>query len=242
MLPLSFLTYLCCNDDRSADFILDFGFTKDLHDDQFGAASHFSRSRCEAGAYDAGVFRSPESNLHTAIGTTPYCGPEMGAVVSGAKKIEGLDPFKQDMFACGVCLYAMITGSFPFGMNQVDRANFQKLLDGGDEAPPAQLHSKFWSHRQRVKTDQLLGGLDSGAQIKALLNQLFSAKSECRPSAAEVLQSPWLADYEPEDQSLDVLDWIDGNISEPTPGSILECLANRRQPGVLQEILASARR
>ena len=93
-----------------------------------------SRSRVDAGAYDAGVFRSPESGLHTAIGTPPYCGPEMGSVVSGSKKIAGLSPFKQDMFACGVCLYAMITGSFPFGMNQKDRSDFQKLLDNGDEA------------------------------------------------------------------------------------------------------------
>merc|ERR1711871_173489 len=120
--------------------------------------------------------------------------------------------------------------------NQADRANFEKLLDGGDGVPPAQLHSKFWTHRQRVKTDQLISGMEHGAEIKELLNSLFNAQSQCRPSAVEVLQSPWLADYEPQDQSLDVEDWVDGNISEPTPGSILECLANRRQPGVLQEI------
>ena len=217
----------------------DFGFTKDLADDQFAVASHFSRTRCEAGAYEAGVFRAPEHDLHTAIGTVPYCPPEMSAqALTGNKKMQGLDPFKQDMFACGVCLYALVAGSFPFGMSAADRVAFQKLLDSDENLPASELHSRFWAHKQRARVDQMLSQMKEGQNIKELINLLFHASADCRPSADMVLSMPWLVGYEPVDQTEVVQSWVYGDISAPPKDSILECLANRRQPNVLLEILS----
>ena len=55
-----------------------------------------------------------DGNASTVLGTAVYVAPE---VLAG----EQYDGFKVDMWACGVVLFAMVAGSYPFGAPPVPR-------------------------------------------------------------------------------------------------------------------------
>ena len=71
-----------------------------------------------SGGYEVTILGSGfdefDGNASTVLGTAVYVAPE---VLAG----EQYDGFKVDMWACGVVLFAMVAGSYPFGALPVPR-------------------------------------------------------------------------------------------------------------------------
>ena len=60
--------------------------------------------------------------LSMFCGTPSYMSPEL-------VKKQDYDGFSSDIWACGVCLFVMVNGTFPFKGNQ-DRFLFQQIMKG----------------------------------------------------------------------------------------------------------------
>ena len=104
--------------------------------------------------------------LRTACGTALYVAPE----VIGAENTAGYNGHRADMWGCGVILYEMITGRFPFedGLLMRQTVILQKIRAG------------VYSTR----------GLPAGALD--IISRLLVLDPARRATAAELLSHPWL--------------------------------------------------
>lgn len=106
-----------------------------------------------------------ERVMRSQCGTAYYLAPEIANNFSYSKPV--------DLWACGVVLYVMLAGKFPFYGDTDDK--FMRRLRGGVKFP-----EKEWN------------GISADA--KALVRGLLDAKAETRLSASEALQHRWLMD------------------------------------------------
>lgn len=124
---------------------------------------------------DFGFTRHHYGGLATTLcGTTPYYSPDLIQA-----KSRGYDPFKADVWAMGVTLFAMSTSKLPF--NQFPKKS---------HPPPAewkaflQQHMTRW-YRTRPQWDDLEDDL------KDLIDRLLEPTEEKRLTAVKTLKHPW---------------------------------------------------
>jgi len=93
----------------------------------------------------------------------------------------GYDPFDADLFACGVILFYMRTGSYPFYDATNQNSYYNRIIRGEYDA--------FWAAHEKQK--KLPKGYFS-EEFKNLLNLLFHPAKSTRPCMAEIYCHPWL--------------------------------------------------
>lgn len=106
-----------------------------------------------------------ERVMRSQCGTAYYLAPEIANNLAYAKPV--------DLWACGVVLYVMLAGKFPFFGDNDEK--FMRRLRAGVKFP-----DKEWSA--------------ISADAKALVRGLLDAKAESRLSATQALQHRWLMD------------------------------------------------
>lgn len=139
-----------------------------LLDDHFNLLlSNFSSSIELSGRDGTGVLRTINS-------TTGYSAPEIHSKVS-------YSGVAVDLFAAGVVLFILFSGTPPFGIaNSSD--NYYRLL-------AAKEYDKFWTfhNKQKKQTDFY------PAEFKSLVNALLELDPQERPTIDEVKAHPWYA-------------------------------------------------
>ena len=116
----------------------------------FGLAHQYPPA--QGGGYDRSM------PLRDRVGSKSYTAPE---VLDGL----GYDGFAADMWSCGVVLFTLLTGTFPY-----------------PDEPPANLDLRL-----------VRSGLDLPAAVVGLLDSLFEADPARRPSAGEARRHAWCA-------------------------------------------------
>lgn len=124
-----------------------------------------------------------ESVAHSQVGPCDYMSPEM-------LTLERYDGYAADMWACGVCLYAMLYGYKPFeNMDDTNANRFdntcERILNHQLIIPNAQLDDHF----REVK-------ISDGA--KKVVTGLLAHDPKRRMTMKEVLREPWFLECLPE--------------------------------------------
>jgi len=107
-------------------------------------------------------FQEPGQLLVKAVGTPTYVAPE---VISH----ETFDGLKADLWSCGVVLYAMLAGRFPFGDSQGNKAIMRRVERGVFHMP---------THISESAKD--------------LISQLLTVDPANRISLEGIMKHPWL--------------------------------------------------
>ena len=119
--------------------------------------------------------------LNHQAGSTNYAAPELA---------RGVASQRSDMFSMGVILYVMLCGRLPFSTSDKD-ATSERLgqfsrrygYDGNRRAED--------SFSPLAKCDQL-NKAGASAEVRSFLSELCAFNPLDRPTAFEVLDSPWL--------------------------------------------------
>jgi serine/threonine-protein kinase SRK2 len=114
----------------------------------------------------------------TRVGTAAYISPE----VARCRGDEAYDTEKADVWSCGVTLYCMLAGRYPFmdADHQVRLKKIQELAPADVDAALAKLPS------------------DVSADCVALLRRIFSIPPAARPTLADIMADPWFRQFLPD--------------------------------------------
>ncbi|GAB4817033.1 hypothetical protein N2152v2_004079 [Parachlorella kessleri] len=121
---------------------------------------------------------SKDENYQSApgsrVGTPAYLAPEVIANVHG----QSYDAKKADVWSCGVLLYIMVTGRYPFRQPEDER-----------QRPAQRLHAML----QRILsvTYSFPPDLTLSAACRDVISKMLVADPKQRPSIQEVLHHPW---------------------------------------------------
>jgi serine/threonine protein kinase len=131
-----------------------------------------------------------------AVGTVPYMSPQlilcyikvnMKRPEFVTRKVKKTNPFRGDIWALGVCLYLLITGSFPFPVPpNKDRKNPSLYVGVVDK----QLNSKWKSPKRKSK------------ECFHIIEDLLEPNKLRRIDIHEVIRHQWLKDLTDEDLKL----------------------------------------
>lgn len=111
----------------------------------------------------------------TYCGTEPYMAPEI--LRRNSRGFRCYNPICSDIWSLGICLYAMLTRTFPFKMNLSQRGLFKAQV------------MRRW-HFPRSMRENL------SEEIKDLVCHMLDPESERRITINGVLQHPWLTGNE----------------------------------------------
>lgn len=121
----------------------------------------------------ADIFDTLDSDEHFCTGSVTSLPPEVFSSSSTSLKSFSGDSFelkkKQDIWALGVTLYAMITGKLPFSDDFLPRLQYSILA--GDYKPLPD---------------------NTCPEIKSVISKLLLKNPEERPSIQELLENPWV--------------------------------------------------
>jgi len=124
-----------------------------------------------------------ESVARSKVGPCDYMSPEM-------LSMEPYDGYAADMWACGVCLYAMLYGYKPFtDANDTDDNRFDNTCDRILNQPVAIHDARIDRHFQEVEISD---------PVKELLTGLLNHDPKQRMTMHEVLTYPWFLECLPE--------------------------------------------
>jgi Protein kinase domain. len=84
-------------------------------------------------------------------------------------------PGPADIYACGIILYFMLTGTFPYGKASEEDVLFKKYIHH---------NAQFWKEVKK-KYKMSVG-------LVELLNGILNLKTECRYTFEEILTSKWI--------------------------------------------------
>uniref|UniRef100_A0A061SEX4 Serine threonine-protein kinase n=1 Tax=Tetraselmis sp. GSL018 TaxID=582737 RepID=A0A061SEX4_9CHLO len=141
----------------------------------------FEVKLCDFGfAKESGV----DSSTHSCVGTLLCMAPEM-------LKNSAYDGKKADIWSCGVMLYAMVAGRFPF-------------WHPDDDSIGPHARRMRWMDRILCEPLVLPPILGISPVCWDLITRIMHPNPEARPSLKEIQQHPFLALYE---------DWIQGSTS-----------------------------
>jgi len=114
--------------------------------------------------------------LFTNLGTPPYMSPEV------IRSNDGYSGIAADVWSCGVFLYAMLMGTFPF-----------KFQDSGNDTMEFR---DLWIQQTKYKWDdqkhtkRLIRFISPEA--KDMLDQIFQPDKQARVSIPKIRQHPWM--------------------------------------------------
>lgn len=111
----------------------------------------------------------------TYCGTEPYMAPEI--LRRNSRGFRCYNPLYSDIWSLGICLYAMLTRTFPFKMNLSQRGLFKAQV------------ARRW-HFPKALRENL------SDEIKDLVCHLLDPEADRRITINGVLQHPWLAGNE----------------------------------------------
>lgn len=116
--------------------------------------------------------RGGDDLMYTACGTPFYCAPE---IINGA--LEGYSGYKIDAWSCGILLYLLLTGKFPF---QDDGSNNTLAL------------------YERINRCEVEYPSSISAEARDLISCLLTKDSKRRYSLEQVKRHPWFCiNFEP---------------------------------------------
>lgn len=119
------------------------------------------------------------------VGTTQYLPPEM-------LQFKDYRAFKCDLFSAGVCLFMMVTGSYPYRFAASSKCNLFKALQ--DPQPKA-----FWSYH--TKAQDLPRGYYS-TQFRDLIKRMLKEEPNQRLNLEQVRNHPWMKGQMPTREEL----------------------------------------
>ena len=115
--------------------------------------------------------------LSSAKGTRPYFLPEMH---SG----KAYNAFEADLFALGVTLFIMVTGSFPFSSASEDDKLYALIIEENLD--------EFWNIHEELLQDRTHGlRIAFKKEFKSLINSMLANESKNRLSVKEIKSHPW---------------------------------------------------
>lgn len=137
-----------------------------------------------------------QSPPNTCIGTVVYFAPEIIRVIVDANK--EYDARKSDIWSCGIVLYAMVSGGFPFGETTQASSPRNSLLS---PTSPINLHKTL--KNMLSKKYNRIEGISEGCAD--LIDRLLEPNPSDRISITEVMQHPWFK----EDLHVDLAEFND---------------------------------
>ncbi|KAL2905780.1 Serine/threonine-protein kinase SAPK1 [Bienertia sinuspersici] len=152
------------------------------------------------------------SQPKSTVGTPAYIAPE----VLSRKEYDGKIA---DVWSCGVTLYVMLVGAYPFEDSE-DPRNFKNTI--------ARILSVHYSIPDYVRVSK---------DCNHLLSRIFVANPEKRISIEELKKHPWFLKNLPEEYKegglYDTLNAKDTEVSSQDEAEILSIIQEARKPGVL---------
>ena len=131
---------------------------------------------------------SAEENTFTTIGTPCYMSPEV--LTTGTTK-KGYNAKRADVWACGVLLFAMLYGAFPFDSTDHDPNSITTVHDILEQQLGALTKDQKWN----------LPGVDLellSPECQDLLRRIFTIDPNKRISVADIKRHPWYRQDLPE--------------------------------------------
>lgn len=108
------------------------------------------------------------NRLKSYRGTMTYMAPE----IKEGKQYDGREI---DVFSCGVILFIIVQGIFPFKEAKKDEYFYNLLLQGKKE--------QYWKK---------VGGEGLSAEFKDLILSIFSYDGNKRPTVKQIREHPWM--------------------------------------------------
>ena len=124
---------------------------------------------------------SAEENTFTTIGTPCYMSPEV--LTTGTTK-KGYNAKRADVWACGVLLFAMLFGAFPFDSTDHDPNSITTVHDILEQQLASLAKEQKWK----------LPGVDLdlvSSQCQDLLRRIFTIDPAKRIAIEDIKQHPW---------------------------------------------------
>jgi serine/threonine-protein kinase SRK2 len=124
---------------------------------------------------------SAEENTFTTIGTPCYMSPEV--LTTGTTK-KGYNAKRADVWACGVLLFAMLFGTFPFDSTDHDPNSITTVHDILEQQLASLAKEQKWK----------LPGVDLdllSSQCQDLLRRIFTIDPAKRIAIGEIKKHPW---------------------------------------------------
>ena len=116
--------------------------------------------------------------IHERSGTERYMSPE---AFRGTSLVKGYDGCKADIFALGIILFIMVSGSPPFAKASSDDAWYRPALAGNWD--------KFWAFKEKRRS--------FNPEFKKLMTSLLSANPESRLTPQKIRESAWYRNVTP---------------------------------------------
>ncbi|KAF5839520.1 kinase-like domain-containing protein [Dunaliella salina] len=121
-----------------------------------------------------------QSNMYTQIGTPVYMSPQL---INSKTTDKGYDAQKADVWACGILLFVMMLGMFPF--------------EHSDHPDPnsSQAHAEVWLQQIKTNWREAPRIAESAKKLSPecqdLLDKMFDLDEEKRISIREIRAHPW---------------------------------------------------
>jgi len=129
-----------------------------------------------------------EHLVGTAVGSEAYMSPELKQLLNccASPGFRGVDPRKADIWALGVCLFAMVAGFFPLGADRNREAGQLALaaLCAASREGRCGVSAIYASYGRACLLSK---------PLVALLNALLSVDPNQRPAASDICASAWLS-------------------------------------------------
>jgi serine/threonine-protein kinase SRK2 len=127
--------------------------------------------------------RWEEASTHTTCGTPAYMPPE---VLEQMMADVGYDPRAADVWSCGVFLYVLLLGKFPFSQGVRGKAEFETHYR-------SMLEQIYLLHsgNSTAMMAQVWGDAQLSEECKDLLNGMLAVSSADRLTVEKVIRHPW---------------------------------------------------
>ncbi|KAL2905790.1 Serine/threonine-protein kinase SAPK2 [Bienertia sinuspersici] len=179
---------------------------------EYAAGGELFERICTAGRFSEDESAVLHSQPKSTVGTPAYIAPE----VLSRKEYDGKIA---DVWSCGVTLYVMLVGAYPFEDSE-DPRNFKNTI--------ARILSVHYSIPDYVRVSK---------DCNHLLSRIFVANPEKRISIEELKKHPWFLKNLPEEYKegglYDTLNAKDTEVSSQDEAEILSIIQEARKPGVL---------
>lgn len=155
----------------------DQGFShRDLKAENLLFDSEFNLKVADFGFSTLLASKDGSGQLKTILGTPNYMAPEL-------RLKEPYSGSAVDIFACGIVLFMMVSGTPPFD-NALPDDNYYKLIWKNS-------HSDFWKAHEKFKVPAPGQKNFYSEDFRSLINSMFAPNPDQRLTIAEIMAHPW---------------------------------------------------